>query len=881
MRLTASGWLAALLVACSFGVSAENQAEPDPVADLLLGLEHALQTGELDLFVADTAPTASPGQVAWLSGIVRAGAVTSATVRARSHAATAVLAEVFVAYGNRAFIANWLVEFGPGAAADRLGWRSIVELSRFDNLVRLTLDESRPLAVTDLVVSGPDFTATVPSGIAFMADVSGGTTGMVVQGRTTIRFTPPDRAEQGQLRIYSGEPQLVDHADDLFVRLPPGDFNQRVSWRTLERMPVELKAVEHAREVFESRSGLSYHFDFGDLTGARWSLSPADGGMLVDFRSDRHGWLTYSRSPEFPEDVSLFHRGDRRQISLYTQADRTDEPQGRNVAADIRHSSLDLAFDPARQWLSGRASLSVVVRQPAASLSLRLAEPLTVSSVSSPGFGPLLPLRPAGYDTLIIGLPADVPVGEVVTVDVQYHGRLDPQALGRERLWVDADASQDPFPLSDFSFTPEPRYLYSNGSWWYPQSTSDTHSPASIRLTVPEPYHALATGELLSTTTSPAAEGFWVESPARVRTFEYRARRPVRYLAALISKFNPGGTFRAVVPAVAGNDPSVSGGTASVNVEVLVGRGQSRRLRAVPERVASIVTFFADLIGEAPFPSLTLAALEDTLPGGHSPAYFALVNQPHAATPLSWSRDPVAFSEAPDFFLAHEIAHQWWGQAVGGRTYRDQWISEGFAQYFAWLYVTSVEGEQRSERMMARMRRTSASPADEGPISLGYRLGHLRGDRRIFRSIIYNKSAVVLHMLRRLIGDDAFFDGVRRLYRDHRFGTADLADVTAAFQRGTAQPLDRFFTRWVRESGEPRLRFTWSPVEGGIVIAVEQAGDVYDLPYEVLVQYADGSAERITLHITSASASFPVVTRGSVKRLSFDDPFAIARISVD
>src|SRR5690606_20657329 len=103
-----------------------------------------------------------------------------------------------------------------------------------------------------------------------------------------------------------------------------------------------------------------------------------------------------------------------------------------------------------------------------------------------------------------------------------------------------------------------------------------------------------------------------------------------------------------------------------------------------------------------------VAALESSLPGGHSPAFFAVLNQPHPASRLSWSRDPVVFEEAPDLFLAHEIAHQWWGQAVGGASYHDQWISEGFAQYFAWLYSAQAGRPGLGDRLMSRMRATAS-----------------------------------------------------------------------------------------------------------------------------------------------------------------------------
>jgi hypothetical protein len=104
--------------------------------------------------------------------------------------------------------------------------------------------------------------------------------------------------------------------------------------------------------------------------------------------------------------------------------------------------------------------------------------------------------------------------------------------------------------------------------------------------------------------------------------------------------------------------------------------------------------FYGTLLGDIPYPSFTLAIVERNQPGGHSPPYFATINQPPPATPISWRADPAYFEGFPEFFVAHEAAHQWWGQAVGWKNYHEQWISEGFAQYFAALYAQHIQRDR-------------------------------------------------------------------------------------------------------------------------------------------------------------------------------------------
>jgi Peptidase family M1 domain len=373
-----------------------------------------------------------------------------------------------------------------------------------------------------------------------------------------------------------------------------------------------------------------------------------------------------------------------------------------------------------------------------------------------------------------------------------------------------------------------------------------------------------------------------------VRTVEYMAERPARYFGCVISRFVPIGTMRADVPAVApgermaGAPPPPPGGPAPfVNLEVVSTPRMIGKNRQTPARLSSIMRFFATTIGEAPYPNFTLAALDDNLPGGHSPAFFAVIHQPLPTTPFSWSDDPVSFDSIyPNFFLAHEVAHQWWGQAVGWKNYHEQWLSEGFAQYFAALYADTDRGPGTLALLLASMRDTAYDQRAQGPISLGYRLGHLQSDGRIFRSVVYNKSAVVLHMLRRLIGDEAFFNGLKTFYRDWRFRKAGTDDLRAVFEASSKLKLDRFFEHWIRGGSVPRLRLSYqaeSTAEFGR-IRVEQVGEVFDLPLTVAVQYTDGRTDEVTVKITAASVEERIPLKGVVRRVIAKDELSLYEI---
>ena len=157
----------------------------------------------------------------------------------------------------------------------------------------------------------------------------------------------------------------------------------------------------------------------------------------------------------------------------------------------------------------------------------------------------------------------------------------------------------------------------------------------------------------------------------------------------------------------------------------------------------------------------------------------------------------MSFENYPTFFLAHEVAHQWWGHAVGWKNYHEQWLSEGLAQYFAALYAEKERGGNILPNLLRQMRHTAIEASGQGPIYLGYRLGHIQGDDRSSGRSSTTRRAMVLHMLRRLVGDDAFFGGVREFYNEWKFRKAGTDDFRAAMEKASGRDLERFFDTWV------------------------------------------------------------------------------------
>jgi aminopeptidase N len=233
-------------------------------------------------------------------------------------------------------------------------------------------------------------------------------------------------------------------------------------------------------------------------------------------------------------------------------------------------------------------------------------------------------------------------------------------------------------------------------------------------------------------------------------------------------------------------------------------------------------------------------------------------------------------------FVAHETAHQWWGGMVGWRSYRDQWLSEAFAEYSGEIYTAARMNPQAGRDLIRRMRRGLQEPpvgeigvhqgkvAQLGPIILGSRLA-TRETLNAYQVLIYAKGALILRMLQFLIsdpqtGDDkAFFEMLKEFVERNNGRAASTDDfrnlASAYFERSpigrqyNLKDLNWFFRQWVYEAYLPSYRMEYrldDQPDGGVLMRgtmhQENAGDKWFMPLPVIVHFGKNKFARSVLY---------------------------------
>jgi aminopeptidase N len=227
--------------------------------------------------------------------------------------------------------------------------------------------------------------------------------------------------------------------------------------------------------------------------------------------------------------------------------------------------------------------------------------------------------------------------------------------------------------------------------------------------------------------------------------------------------------------------------------------------------------------------------------------------------------------------IAHETAHQWFGDAVTEREWSHLWLSEGFATYFSALWTEHAQGDSAFRAQMAATR--ARILADSSAVPRRPVIDTIETNLvALLNANSYQKGAWTLHMLRRVVGDSAFFRGIRQYYGAHRHGTALTDDLRRAVEATSGQQLDWFFDQWLRRPGYPTPVLTWDydSTAARVTVTVDQARSrfgAYRFPLTLAVHDASGGVRKASIDVTAqprTTVQLPLVVVARPSRVAPD-----------
>lgn len=416
----------------------------------------------------------------------------------------------------------------------------------------------------------------------------------------------------------------------------------------------------------------------------------------------------------------------------------------------VHRYELTLDYRPGPNRLAGTARLNAIAgRTPLTEFQLNLAD-FRIGRIRVDGRAPHYVHRGG---RLRIRPPKPIRAGAAFTVEVHWSGNPKPVSspwggIGWEELEDGALVASQPIGAPS----------------WYPCNDRPADKASyQISVTTPSAYSVVVGGRLLTRTTKASTTTWVYEQP--VPTSSYLVGLSIgRYQTVLLG------------------DPGEDGVPQHGHIPAHLLSQFSRDFARQP----AMMELFRELFGPYPFGEYAVVVTEEEL------------DVPVEAQGLSlFGANHVDGARGSERLVAHELAHQWFGNSVTIADWRQIWLNEGFAKYAEWLWSERSGGRPAAQLAQIAHRKLSLMPQD-------LRLSD-PGRKRMFDDRLYERGGLVLHALRCALGDEAFFRMLRTWAGVHRGGTVTTGALKTHAARFANRPLDELFTAWVDEEALPPL----------------------------------------------------------------------------
>lgn len=728
---------------------------------------------------------------------------------------------------------------------------------------------------------------TFRNGTFFLfSPVNGRVTGALFKGDGIFTLEPPLPSEMRNLKLLTREPEFSEHFAELVIRFTDDTLDQLKRASAATQGATTGAPLGYLGEVEAAlRGNLHYNLSARILQDI---LSSRPGGLFLAFINGKRysGKLLYMIDPHgvprlggypgylpdmevAPEEVALLTYDENRfgvWASFHLAAEYASgqaKSTQQNRVIEIQKQQLDTTIEKSGKLDAAAVTTFVTLDDGVRTVPFDLFRKLRVQKVTAGDGTPLRFIqedRDQDWDYWAI-LPRELKRGETFSIKTEYSGK---EAVLNE-------GGGNYFPIARTN--------------WYPSTTFGDYAEYEMTFHIPRGMKMVATGALLEEKN----EGDWnvsrwnSEVPQAVAGFNFgRMKRTEaklskpEYLVESYANEDQPDWIRNIVHATEDAMP-VQGSQRTLIYQPTLGNMNTTDLmkKALAEGQLSI-QLFSDYYGA---PSYKRTAITQQVTCNFGQSWPDLVYLPlcsflddttrHQLFRNYMGLDPFYFKVV----TAHEVAHQWWGHAVGFNSYRDQWMSEGFAEFSAALYLQVALQNMEDyrgfwayqHRLLTEKNQFGFRPVEVGALTLGYRLNTSRTGFDVAQNLIYPKGAFVLHMLRMMMwspqtGDATFkammHDFVSK-YMNHPVSTEDFKSTVEKHMTQEMDVLgnrrmDWFFDHFVYGTTLPNYDFRYSldrGSDGATVLSVKLTQSNVDGKFRMLVplylEMANGSVIRL------------------------------------
>ena len=720
--------------------------------------------------------------------------------------------------------------------------------SVWNALAQPAIDPGHSAPVKDLVLQRDRLKLTLSEGtLQFLQPVNGVVFGAAFRGKGRIEVAPTDPREIQQLRLFTKQDTLSQEFNEATFSFTDSTFDEiasKVQWQGGGDASLLELYVDRQRQREDSSAEILPRLFKGVLSADRKRTAY----FAADLKTSAYGWLHSRFDALNPEEILVgrwrsagpgivvetwlsFPSGSRSTASAWDDPTAKDDFTIKSYKIDATATSGAELLATTRVNLQHKAAGERV-------LHFALDSNLRVDSVRD-GEGHSLEFYqpreskdrtlPYGYYVDVV-LPQPTQVGQAQSIDFHYAGKRVIRKVGTGAYFAQSYG-------------------------WYPTLPESfaTRSDFEINFRSPMRYELVATGNKISETT----DGDWrittwkSDLPLAVAGFAFgdflvQTEKAGNTEIQIYANRQPDDDIKAILQFAEGKLPGQGTSTSSQGGLLETGRASlpalgnmspSAMAKTMATELGNTVRVFEAFFGPYPYKTLALT----NIPYPYGQGWPGLIYLSSLSFMDSTQRN--AFNirdnvELTDFFRAHESSHQWWGHRVGWKSYHDQWLSEGFAEFSGTLYI-QIRGRQKDYMERIRKDRQNLMQAGDlksrriesvGPIWMGRRLA-TQDAPRAYSFLVYTKGGYVLHMLRMMLNDprntqntdqrfQAMMQDFTKTFDNKAASTEDFKAIvekhmTPAMDAQHNHTMDWLFNQYVYGTGIPQYDFRYQVQDAG------------------------------------------------------------------